>query len=395
MATVITKNMAPRLAGLHLHALLHAGVLPSDVFQSGRVSKVATTIYDINGDPLFYRVPIVQGSSAVGFADIAAFGGFGAILLAVSQGMAWDEKSLYESALVAAKKQKKPLRSDNYRFVAYSYPKIAVQFLAGAEEVIMIELGSGAVVPPLRRRPENEPPSNFERWSLIDETSSQKRGGGERVLEKALRTWDELCPPQRPPRGFDPVYLKAEAFERAFEKMLAIKVDTREVHYSLLDTDHAPCFELRGQLTNVWCVAASVQMVLDFYRYSYAQTRVATQLGLGTTSSPIPLPYTRDGDVVTALETLTSNALDANMSVAPTWPEFRTEIRANRPVVSFVPGHSRAIAGYTSTRIFTWFLFRGLLVYDPWPPTTGVITRWENFDATTYRRTFTANLTLV
>jgi hypothetical protein len=39
--------------------------------------------------------------------------------------------------------------------------------------------------------------------------------------------------------------------------------------------------------------------------------------------------------------------------------------------------------------------YRGLLVYDPWPPNSGVIPRWENFDAQTYRRTFTARLTLV
>ena len=92
MAIVITKQMAPRLAGLQLNALLHAGVLPSDVFQSGRVSKAVTTIYDIDGESLFHRVPVVQGSSPVGFADIAAFPGFGTVLLAVSQGMAWDEK---------------------------------------------------------------------------------------------------------------------------------------------------------------------------------------------------------------------------------------------------------------------------------------------------------------
>jgi GTP cyclohydrolase II len=35
---------------------------------------------------------------------------------------------------------------------------------------------------------------------------------------------------------------------------------------------------------------------------------------------------------------------------------------------------------------------RGLLVYDPWPPNVGVITRWENFDTTTYRFAFTTAL---
>ena len=29
--------------------------------------------------------------------------------------------------------------------------------------------------------------------------------------------------------------------------------------------------------------------------------------------------------------------------------------------------------GFTQTELFGWYLFRGLLVYDPWPPTGGVI----------------------
>jgi hypothetical protein len=136
-------------------------------------------------------------------------------------------------------------------------------------------------------------------------------------------------------------------------------------------------------------------MILDFYRYNYQQTRIASDLGLGTLSSPNGLPYSRDNDVVTVLENLTSNALDASMNTTPNWNEFVNEINENRPLISFIPGHSRTVAGYTSVRLFNWYFFRGLLVYDPWPPTTGVITRWENFDNQTYRRTFTAHLTLV
>lgn len=74
---------------------------------------------------------------------------------------------------------------------------------------------------------------------------------------------------------------------------------------------------------------------------------------------------------------------------------FVSEINANRPLVAFVPGHSRTVVGYSETG---WLLLtatdRGLTVFDPWPPNAGVVTRWENFDATTYRRTFTAQVTL-
>ena len=152
-------------------------------------------------------------------------------------------------------------------------------------------------------------------------------------------------------------------------------VDTRELHYSTRNADHFTCYQVRGQETNVWCVAASVQMVLDFYRYEYTQVRLADELGLGTLANPSGLPYARDGDVVTVLEAMTSNALDASMTTSPNWSEFRTEIRANRPLISFVPGHSRTIAGYTRVGIsgFGLLPFRGLLVYDPWPPNAGCV----------------------
>jgi hypothetical protein len=187
-------------------------------------------------------------------------------------------------------------------------------------------------------------------------------------------------------------------FERLIGRdITSFLVDSRELHLSSRNTDHATCYEVRGQRTGVWCVAASVEMLLDFYRYEYTQVRVAAELGLGTLSSPSGLPYARDGDVVTVIENLTSNGLDANMTTSPSWAEFRNEVRANRPLISFIPGHSRAVAGYMRSGLGAFGLspFRGLLVYDPWPPNVGVVTRWENFDAASYRRTFTAHITLV
>jgi hypothetical protein len=184
--------------------------------------------------------------------------------------------------------------------------------------------------------------------------------------------------------------LEPDALDR-----LRLRLDTRALHYSTRATDHETCFELRDQQTSVWCVAASVQMVLDFYRYEYAQTRIAKELGLGTLANPNGLPYSRDADVVTVLEQLTGKALSAAMDTTPTFGEVRTEIRANRPVISFIPGHSRVVAGYSRFDLgLVGLSLRGFLVYDPWPPGTGAIVRWEDANTTTYRRAFTAHITL-
>ncbi len=138
-------------------------------------------------------------------------------------------------------------------------------------------------------------------------------------------------------------------------------------------------------------------MLLDFYRYEYTQTRVAAALGLGTQSNPQDLPTGQEGIVINAIEALTSKALDVTRLDDPTWENFRDEIVANRPVISIVPGHARTVAGYTDTGPVTPALsaFRGLLVYDPWPPVQGVVTRWENVDVQIYTIAFTARLSLV
>jgi hypothetical protein len=385
MLTIIPAEDAPRIAALEISALTAAGTVPAALFQDAHVSESPTPIHDLNGDVLFHRLSI-RGQGAGAYADIAASPVFGELLLRVSHGFPWDEKSLLEAASTAARKRKRSLRFDSARFVAYSYPKVAVQFLSGNEEVLMIELGSWESVPPRPQRKRNEPPGNFERWSLIEEYPPYRPERGAKRIEEKLEKWKEF-----EARDLDALRISPERFRT---ESLGLRVDTRRVAYSLRDGDHVPCYELRAQETNVWCVAASVQMVLDFYRYNYDQTRIAADLGLGTLANPNGLSYSHVNDVVTVLEAITSNALDADIITGPSWTNFRDEIRANRPLISFIPGHSRSVAGYTSTRFGSFYLFRGLLVYDPWPPGTGVITEWENFDAMTYQFLYPSHVKL-
>ncbi len=144
-------------------------------------------------------------------------------------------------------------------------------------------------------------------------------------------------------------------------------------------------------------------MVLNFYRWRYDQPRIADELGIGTCAAPSPngLPYGQEIKVVNTLEKLSSNTLDAIMIANPGWAVYRDVIDAHRPVISFIPGHSRTVAGYTESRLalIGELTYLGLLVYDPSPPTDcdhpevgGSITRWENFRTTTYRYAFTAEL---
>jgi peptidase C39-like protein len=390
----LSRDQIKRIAGLELNALNFTQTVP-DVLERGRIRSAGTPVYDINGTVLFNRVPIMRGRSSVGYADIGNNEALGEPLLATSIGIAWNERAILKEAAAAARKGRRSLKYNRVRFVAYSYPKIAVQFLQGNQEVLMLEWKTWAEVPSSvvgERAPMK--PSNFERWSIIDEMPAATRRSNARNFKKRLDVWDT---PKA--RKVNPAVINRNNFEKS--KIILRLTDTREVHYAPRTADHHPCYELRGQQTNVWCVGASVEMLLNFYRYQYDQIRLADELGLGTCDDPNGLPYSQVAKVVTVIEDLTSNALNATMHTNPGWTVFRDEIRANRPLISFVPGHSRTVIGYTQSMLHLpgKLPFKGLLVYDPWPPTDcatpdagGVITKWENFATHNYQFAYSAVL---
>jgi hypothetical protein len=372
----------------HLRAL---DILP-EAFEKAAIDTAgATAVYDVNGALLLWRVPLSRGRTASGYVDMAAHPALGEPLVAVAAGATWDADALVKAGTKAARALGlKEVDRAEARLVAYSFPKLALQFLIGKDEIAMLELHTWTPVPALARSPNRyEPPGHFERWSFLEEIPDEERAERTARFAARLGRWRKAF--TQAPRDL------AIVDSRLFIDRLRLArflIRTRELHYSTRHADHVPCYELRGQQTNVWCVAASVQMLLDFYRYEYTQVRLAQELGLGTLTAPNGLPYSRDNDVVTVIEAMSRDALDAAMNTSPTFSEFVAEIDQNRPLISFVPGHSRTVAGYTRSFISVIGLqpFRGLLVYDPWPPDAGVITRWENFNATTYRRTFTARL---
>ena len=388
----LPQDQVKRIASLELNALQFSGVL-TEALEGTTIASVGTPIFDLNGTQLYRRVPLARGRQRIGYADVGVHEeAWAEPLLAVSTGVDWNEKAILEEATAAARKGRRSLKFDRTRFVAYSYPKIAIQFLREGQEVLMLEWKTWAEVPPpSRRRREQSEPSNFQRWSFVDRLPPRKKAANARNFQRRLHTWET-----RAWRRFNSVVIAKRAFDLSG---IVLRVsDTREIHYSR-PVDHHPCYELRGQQTNVWCVAASVEMLLNFYRYSYDQPRLAQEMGLGTCANPSGLPYGQESKVVTTIEKLSSSTLDATAIANPGWATFRNEIRANRPLISFIPGHSRTVAGYTQSLISFLSPFRGLLVYDPWPPTDcshpdagGVITRWENFANQTYRYAFTAVL---
>jgi Peptidase_C39 like family len=375
-------------AWAELNLLNLVRVLPG--LEGARLPRTGTVVHDLNGEPLFLRAAL-DGGAAEAFADTAIDPRLGAPLLAVSHAE-WDPGALLDEGAEALRSRRRAISYDEARFVTYSYPKLAIQFLREQQEVALLELYTWRQVPQARERKADEPPGDFERWSFLDEQPATRlRRNAQRHAKRARELERLLGARQLLERRL----IVSDEFASSIDRIDLFLSDTRELHYSSAGADHHPCYELRGQQTSVWCVAASVQMLLDFYRYNYLQTRIASELGLGTLGNPSGLPYGNEQLVVDKLKSLTSKALTAAMNWTPSWSEFRNEVRANRPLISFIPGHSRTVAGYTRSGLPWLSPFRGLLVYDPWPPNAGVITRWESFDVQSYRVTFTAHLTLV
>lgn len=433
---------------LELNALNWTGAF-DDSLEGARIG-VGTPIYDLHGTQLWERIPLTSDRH-VGYADVAVHPAIGAVLMAVSQGLEWNEEALLEEADRAVGKHLPPgaKAPDERRFVAYSYPKLAVQFRAGDEELALLELWSWLPVPPQREDAENGMPSSFSRWSYLDHQSPDLLDLKRRAYDARVRELETVpgrlkLPLDRIDR--DVFAANVDVLPRspfaapagdgaggdagpgiggvdggvgggaagagigaggggaaggggggAAGAAAAALPSQRELQFSASGTNHALCYELQGQATSLWCVAASVQMLLAFYRFEYAQDRLATALGLGTQAQPKDLAVGQEGKVVNAIRTLTSNGFDVTMKKDPDWTDFRDEIIANRPVISFVPGHARTIAGYTDTGPVTASLgpFLGLLVYDPWPPNAGVVTRWENSAVRIYKFAFMARPRLV
>lgn len=380
-----------RIAGFELNALNLTKVLPVSL-EGARLEDAGTIIHDLDGEPLFRRIPLLRQRIVVGHADVAVRDLFPEPLLAIHFGSGWSESSLLRRAIVALRRQSPDLRFDETRFVAYSYPKLAIQFLQQKREVAMLELYSWLQVPPEQTDGKGE--YGLQRRSLSRDLGEDMRRSHAKDFAKRAAHWDS--------GEFRAIEPRVIAVNTLAKLDIKIKLtDTREIHYAPRADDHHICYELRGQQTGVWCVAASVEMLLNFYRWTYDQPRIASELDLGSCSDPNGLPYGDEAKVVATLEKLSANSLDAEMTASPDWALHRDEIRQHRPLISFIPGHSRTVAGTTETLIHLAgeLPYRGLLIYDPWPPTDcdhpeagGTITSWENFRTQTYRYAFRAHL---
>jgi len=218
-----------RIAGFELNALNYAKVLPVSL-EGVRIEDPGTLIYDINGEPLLRRIPLERRRETIGYADVAVLDIFAEPLLAVDFNRRWDEAAMLRRACVALQRIDREAKYDETRFVAYSYPKLAVQFLLDGHEVAMLELMSWAEVPPARRR-DTKGDFGFQRWSLIETAPDDTRRETGNLFEKRVAHWDTGRL-----RRFDPSLISTTTLEPVDVHVLF--TDRLELHYAPRVADH-------------------------------------------------------------------------------------------------------------------------------------------------------------
>jgi hypothetical protein len=358
----------------------------------GAVNRTPQVIQDINGQPLFHDFKVSRGDATFGYVRVAASRLLGSSVIATELGERhWSFEAAARKLSPRVKREFKGAKISTPRLVCYSYPKLGVQFdvdgPAGKKRAIF-DVSSLARVP--ERVEAGDQREGFVAWSFYDSLSDDER---KRRLARFKKAEGDLA-------GLSGRMLKSVLAARTVAGALDVlkPVYRRSVtkllqycnHYAYTHARSHHCFSLHGQQVDDYCAVATCQMILCYYRYYYAQVDIDPALGYSAGSGCPP-------DQSPGYKTLTCNHLDSSFDTAPTWEKARDQINLLRPMKSGIPGHARAVAGYS----YTWWKLSGiqdkkLYIYDPWPWNAdyaqGGAVVWEDWDAVTHTNYVYANV---
>lgn len=348
------------------------------------VVRTPQVIFDINGQPLFHDFRVARGDATLGHVRVAASRLLGSSVIATELGeRQWSFESAARKLAPKVKREFKGAKVSAPKLVCYSYPKLGVQFEvdgpAGKKRLIF-DVASLARVPEMAEAGRDR--EGFVAWSLYDSLSEKERKSRLARFKKGEGDISGLTPRMLK------AALTARTVAKAFDvlKPLYRRTATRLLqfctHYGHAHARSHHCFVLHGQQVNDYCAVATCQMILCYYRYYYAQNDIAPALGYNAGSGCPP-------DQSPGYESLTCNHLASSFDGSATWEKARDQINLLRPMKSGIPGHARAVAGYS----YTWWKLSGiqdkkLYIYDPWPWNAdyalGGAVVWEDWDAVTH-----------
>lgn len=361
-----------------------SGVPDFTEWGSANVDPDPLIINDLNGDRLFYDFNVNLDKRTIGVVRASANKVVGSPIVSLQLGPhRWSVSDVSREAAKVVKKREAITDINDTSLVCYCYPKIAIKVDAISSEAGPLStLVDVADLKPVKCFGADEE-EGFSSYSFIDEVAIpeadirfRKWEAAESELEASLKSVpsaDELEGAK-----VDLVDLKHKIALKPYIDYIPF--------FSWKTIKYAPrcnaseVFRLYAQQTNVYCAVATGQMILDFYKYHFDQNAIATAMGTGTGG-------TSNTGQVNGYESLSNNGLDAIYDNTATWSEAKSEIDANRPLKSGIPGHARACAGWKRQNITLIGQppKRWLKIYDPWPWNAdickGGAVYWEDWDS--------------
>jgi hypothetical protein len=370
-------HIGPEHATRHAVTHMHMGVFtntPGMALWRGANLGESTTIYDLNGQVLFYDFPVLTPQrEQVGTIRASANRVLGVQVPTtylggprwnVSRAILWAHKYV-ETELKGRVIDSQP--------VCYAYPKLGVavnwEGPKGDPKRTIIDIGDYSEVPE-KVAPEMRGPGAFSVYDSIPEKAVPEAIEKFALYEKLL---EELQDRTKFDLAVSLDLVQFQAVQIALIELIPF-FTSRILTFCTHDFSHE-CFRLHPQVNGVNCVPATGQMILDFWRYYNQQADVATAMSTGAGG-------TGYSDEVSGLEALTCNHFDAQSDFSPTFNEVKTEIDANRPFDYSYSYHAMACAGYRKQNItiFGTTPERSVYIYDPSPVNVGTI-RWETWGA--------------
>lgn len=386
-----TRNDLLEHASLAVMRTARTGLFGVKNWITANVMNSPTVIHDINGKILFMDFTVKKGREILGYIRTGASKVIGGPVIAYELGpRKWDFKEALKKCTTQVKKKYKKCLILKTRLVCYSYPKLGIMFemkmQSGKSSRLIFDIGSYQEIP------EKKDGKNIEgafAWSFYDSIPEKDR-------KKQIKRYDtidqarlSLTPKKREKIR---AAIRVDQIDKIDAGFLTYKKTvTKELqfcpHYDYDEPRSHHCFVLHAQQKWDYCAVASCQMILDFYRYFHSQDDIAPSLGYHTGGCA--------ADQSGGYENLSYSHLESTYDTSPTWEKAKNEIDDIRPLKSGVPGHARAIAGYSYSR-WMWnsqmisfgVTDKKLLVYDPSPWNSdykaGGSIYWEDWDSITH-----------
>jgi hypothetical protein len=336
-------------------SLFSLDALPEKAFRGGRAlfNWTSRDIYDVDGRLLFRDQTIDLGSGNEWSVRTAASNWLRAPVWSVEAGPALDVEGLMAEALAELRNKPdlEPLFVDDeedVRLVSYSYPKLGILCYSRTDPAakFVIDIGDLSIIPLDSFECQDNPESATAVWSPYDIVVRST------IAEfRSLWQFNLTLLPELPKTVRD--------LPKAIEAAMAFTIEEEETNPELVRT---------GQQTNVFCAAATAQMILQHHNITKNQNEIAGVMNTGPEGA-FPL------NQVKAIPILTHNRFLAEPDKHIGFSEAKIEIHQNRPFKIGGPMHARACGGFkVENGNKNW-----LHIYDPWPSNQGKIyyEAWE------------------